>query len=210
MKTSFTAALYAVLISGSPSAYGTAPKGKESSIPRTSYRPNTAAELRQFGEAWRLPIHQVVAVLVFLRSWLHNHLVLRNQPASALTSGEAEVLLTYARWLDGFPQVIRALPERVLLEEASVVKLKVPKFLPVALAPLVSDLSVEKPRRASPDAVGHASASREDVASSSQKPMRADDRGFDYIKRSSPELALTSRIGRAAAKTPRSGYSDRR
>jgi hypothetical protein len=211
MKTSFTAALYAVLIGGSPSAYGDLPKGKEAGLARTSYRRNPAAEIQQFGEAWGLPVHQVIAVLVFLRSWLHNHLVLRNQPASALAAGDAEVLFAYARWLDGFPQVVRALPERVLLEEASIVRLKVPKFLPVALAPLVAEASAENPNRPSTSVVACASAPlRRSVAPSIKEPVRANDRRFGFVKSPAPDLGLGPRIGRSGAKAPGAGFSDRR
>lgn len=210
MKTSFTAAL-AVLIGGSPSAYGIVPKGKESSLSRTSYRCNTNAEIRQFGEAWSLPVHQVIAVLVFLRSWLHNHLVLRNQPASPLVEGDAEVLFAYARWLDGFPQVVRALPERVLLEEASIVRLKVPKFLPVALAPLVAEAAAEKPNRPPANVVACASAPlRRSVAPAIKEPVRTNDRRFGFVKNPAPELGLGPRIGRSGAKAPGAGFSDRR
>jgi hypothetical protein len=210
MKTSSFTALYAVLIGGSPSAYGDLPKGKDAGLARTRYRRNPAAEIRQFCEAWSLPVQQVIAVLVFLRSWLHNHLVLRNQPASALAEGDAEVLFAYARWLDGFPQVVRMLPERVLLEEASIVRLKVPKFLPVALAPLVAETAAEKPKP-SANVVACASVPPcRSIASPIKKPVRTNDRRLGFVKNPAPEVRLGSRIGRSGAKAPGAGFSDRR
>ena len=210
MKTAFTAALYAVLSGGSPSAYGIDPKGKESSLSGTSFRRNPAAEIRQFGQTWRLPVHQVVAVLVFLRALLHNRLVLRHHPMFELSVSEAEVLFGYARWLDGFPPVIRALPEPVMLEEPVVVKLKVPRFLPADLAPLVQDAPADARGRAPLSLPARPSNSRGSGAPSNKGAARHDDRRFGFVKNPVSVPSLLPRGGMPTAKVPRGGLSDRR
>ena len=142
MKASYTSSLVAaLLVGGTPSAYGWSHPGKATGSAAFHSGRNPAVELQQFGQLWNLPARQVVAVLVFLRSWLHNLLVSRNDASSTLEPGDAEVLLAYARWLDGIPQVVRALPERVLLEEAALIKLRPPAFLPSDACTFVEALS---------------------------------------------------------------------
>lgn len=142
MKASYTSSLVAaLLVGGTPSAYGGSHAGKPAGSAVFHSGRNATVELQQFGQLWNLPVRHVVAVLVFLRSWLHNLLVSRNDVSSTLEPGDAEVLLAYARWLDGIPQVVRALPERVLLEEAALIKLRPPAFLPADACTLVKALS---------------------------------------------------------------------
>ena len=142
MKTSYSSSIVAaLLVAGTPSAYGGGHAGKPAGSAVFHSGRNATAELQQFGQLWNLPVRQVVAVLVFLRSWLHNLLVSRNDVSSTLEPGDAEVLLAYARWLDGIPQVVRALPERVLLEEAALIKLRPPAFLPADACTLVEALA---------------------------------------------------------------------
>ena len=120
-----------LLVCATPSAYG--PDRTKPAAARVGLRPTAAMELQQLAQAWALSVRQVVAILVYVRSWLHNLLVAQDHPRTAMQDGDAEVLLAYARWLDGFPQVVRALPETVALEQPKAVRLKLPAYMPIRL-----------------------------------------------------------------------------
>lgn len=120
-----------LLVCATPSAYG--PDRSRPAEARVGLRPTASLELLQFSQAWALSVRQVVAVLVYVRAWLHNLLVEQDQLGASMQQGDTEVLLAYARWLDGFPQVVRALPEVVALELPSTVRLKLPAHMPAGL-----------------------------------------------------------------------------
>jgi len=202
MKASYTSSIVAaLLVAGTPSAYGGSHAGKAAGSAAFHSGRNPTVELQQFGQLWNLPVRQVVAVLVFLRSWLHNLLVSRNDVSSALEPGDAEVLLAYARWLDGIPQVVRALPERVLLEEAALVKLRPPAFLPAEACTLVESLSPLARIEA-----------RAPMAPSRAKPTVKEKRPAATASASerrfvgAPELERSMPIRRSRPKAPQFGF----
>lgn len=121
---------------------------------RVGLRLTASDELQQFCRAWALKPRQVVAVLVFVRVWLHNLLVREAGPESDLQPGDAEVLLAYSRWLDGFPEVVRALPEAVAMDEEVVVRLKPPACLPESVWDMVGAVGTpeDKKREVAPAA----------------------------------------------------------
>jgi len=107
---------------------------------RVGHRPTATQELEQFSLAWGLSVRDARAVLVFVRCWLHNLLVARGERESGLPPGDAQVLYSYALWLDGIPQVVRRLPDAVLLDDPVAVELVEPLNLPAQIQEVVEAL----------------------------------------------------------------------
>lgn len=158
-----------LLVCATPSAYG--PDRTKPTVARIGLRPTAAEELQQLAQAWALSVRQVVAVLVYVRSWLHNLLVAQDHPSTAMQDGDAEVLLAYARWLDGFPQVVRALPEIVAMEQPKTVRLKPPPRMPVRLRDGLAAAVSE-----SPSALVTAEARREEAKTSWRRGLSNAER----------------------------------
>lgn len=104
-------------------------------------RPTATRELEQFSLAWGLSVRDSRAVLVFIRCWLHNLLLARSDRRYVLQPGDAQVLYSYALWLDGLPQVVRRLPDAVLLDDPVAVDLVAPPNLPAGIQEVVGALA---------------------------------------------------------------------
>ena len=131
-QTVLSIAVAALLVWATHSAYAQSSRTGSMSA-RIGHRPTANQDLQQFSQAWGISTRKAVAVLVYIRSWLHNLLVSTDSPLVDLRPGDADVLLSYAQWLDGIPQVVRRLPDTVLNGEAKLVDLKAPACLPLEL-----------------------------------------------------------------------------
>lgn len=211
MKTSLPAALVTALFCASPPAYRTRPAARKPGVTRHSSRCSPAEEIALLGQAWGLSAPRVVDVLVFLRSLLHNELVSRGQPGSALAPGDAEVLLGYARWIDGFPDVIRALPDAVLMEEAVVVSLKVPSCLTADLVPFVPDVRAGLADAPRPQADAPVAPERRRAFMSPTKGKGRDDwRSQGFVKNAACLSPKPFPMENAAPKRASTGHTGRR
>ena len=142
MKKSPTPPLGPQLFRAVRSACAQKSRGRFEQAPEMiGHRQTAAAELQLFAQAWSMSTGQAINVLVFVRSWLHNLTLGGSLASYDLTPDEVEALKTHAKWLDGIPQVVKRLPDAVLLEDPVCVQLRNPSTLPPSVANAVADLS---------------------------------------------------------------------
>ena len=154
MKRVLPALLIPALVNGHRSAshYQCGSENRRHSDARNSSHFSPTEEVAILGETWGLEAPQVVEVLVFLRSLLHNELVTHGQSGRAIGSQDVEVLKNYADWIDRIPDVIVELHEAVLLEDPELVPLVVPECLDASLVPFVSNQRTIAHARQPPEA----------------------------------------------------------